>query len=362
MSTDRDGYVRISVEEYTRLSSDIFCALGFSSDESAIITDVLLQADLFGVESHGISRIMKYVRLVSDGVVDVHAVSRTIHETGISAVIDAASAMGQLVSKTAMETAIKKAKENGIGLVQVRNSNHYGIAGYYVRKAVRDGLIGICMTNTVAIMAPTFSAEALLGSNPIAFGFPGGEPPFIFDASTTVVTRGKIELYNKLGKKLPLEWAVDRNGTVCHDPGTVLEAISKKQGGGILPLGGAGVELSGYKGYGFAYICELLTSVLSGGTSSLHKTDRGDTSHAFYAIDPALFGEPDEIIKRAGDLAGEIRASRPAQGCERIFTAGEIEYEQEIYNRANGVPVSSRSVEELNGIAEELGVKGIGIK
>lgn len=361
MNTGRDGYARISVEEYTRLSLDIFCSLGFSHEESAIITDVLLQADLFGVESHGISRIMKYVHLVSDGVVDVHAVWRIVHETGISAVIDAESAMGQLVSKTAMEIAIEKAKKNGIGLVQVRNSNHYGIAGYYVRKAVRENLIGICMTNTVAIMAPTFSAEALLGSNPIAFGFPGGYPPFIFDASTTVVTRGKIELYNKLGKRLPYEWAVDRDGTVCYDPGTVLESITQKQGGGILPLGGAGEELSGYKGYGLAYICELLTSVLSGGVNSIHKTDRGDTSHAFYAIDPTLFGEPDEIIKLADELAREIRSSRPAQGCERIFTAGEKEYEQEIYNRTNGVPVSRQSVEELNKIAEKIGVKGIGI-
>ena len=356
---EKTEYKRISTDEYTRLCRDIFKALGFEERDSGIITDVLLKADLFGIESHGISRIMKYVRLLREGIVDINAVPEIIFETPVSAVYDAKSAMGQLVSSLAMDKAIEKAKKAGIGMVQVKNSNHYGIAGYYVLKAVEQGLIGICMTNTVAIMVPTFSAEALLGSNPIAVGMPAGEYPFLYDGATTVITRGKLELYNKLEKKLPYEWAVDSEGQVSSDPGLVLKSISDKSGGGILPVGGAGEELSGYKGYGYALICELFTSVLSDSVSAIHKTDKGDTSHAFYAIDPAIFGSREEIRKRADKLLEEIHNARPAKGKEHIFVPGEKEFEREREYRINGVPISTKSVNELNKIAEELRIEGI---
>ena len=336
MSSGNNLYERVSVEKYKSITVDLFEKMGFTGDEAVSISEVLLQADLFGVESHGISRIKKYIDLVNEKIVDVKAKPEIVFETPISAVYDAKSAMGQLVSITAMDKAIEKAKKNGIGLVQVRNSNHFGIAGYYVLRAMKQGLIGVCMTNTLAIMVPTFSAEALLGSNPIAFGFPG-KSPFLFDGATTVITRGKVELYNKLGKELPYKWTVDENGDVTYDPKTVLDNISGKKGGGILPVGGAGEEQAGYKGYGFAYICELLTSVLSGGVCSIHKSDRGDTSHALYAIDPAIFGDAREIQKKADQLAYDIRSARKASGESRIFIAGEKEFEREAYNREHGV-------------------------
>lgn len=359
MSIESGQYKRIPVEEYKRLSNDIFISLGFHKEDAAKITDVLLKADLFGVESHGISRIQKYIKLISNNIVDIHAIPELVFETPVSAVYDAKSAMGQLVSIQAMDKAIAKAKENGIGLVQVRNSNHYGIAGYYVLKALKEGLIGICMTNTMAIMVPTFAAEALLGSNPIAFGFPGGDKPFLFDGATTVITRGKVELYKKLNKELPYQWTVDSTGEVTYTPQIVLENISEKKGGGILPVGGVGEEQAGYKGYGFAYICELLTSVLSGGVNSIHKEDNGDTSHAFYAIDPALFGNPDEIKNRAEILASEIHSAKKASGQSNIFIAGEKEFEREAYDREHGVLISQESLLELNKIAAELKIKGL---
>lgn len=348
-------YTTITCKQYKGLGERIFQAFGFSKEESQQITDVLLWADLFGVESHGISRILKYYRLLKDGIVDKNAVPEKIFETPLSAVIDAKSCMGQLVSAQAMREAIRKAKEHGIGLVQVKNSNHYGIAGYYALMAAKEGLIGVSMTNTVAIMVPTFSAEALLGSNPIAIAVPTNEDPFLYDGATTVITRGKLELYKKLEKELPYDWAVDDEGQVSHNPETVLKCISERKGG-ILPVGGKGEEQAGYKGYSYAMICEIMTSVLSGGVSSIHKKDIGDTSHCFYAIDPGLFGEKEEIKERLTTLIKEIHGAQKAKGQEHIWIPGEKEFLKAAQRKEKGIPINHKTIEELNQIASELGV------
>ncbi|SKC07500.1 Malate/lactate/ureidoglycolate dehydrogenase, LDH2 family [Lachnospiraceae bacterium] len=350
-------YTKITTAQYMDLGKRIFKALGFSDADSRQITDVLLTADLFGVESHGISRIMKYYNLLKENIVNKYAVPKTVFETPISSVIDAESAMGQIVSVSAMDEAIRKAKVHGIGLVQVRNSNHYGIAGYYALMAAREGLIGISMTNTVAIMVPTFSAEAVLGSNPIAVAVPSdGDDPFLFDGATTVVTRGKIELYKKLEKKLPSEWAVDEEGSVSYDPIRILECIGEKRGGGILPVGGDGEEQSGYKGYGFSMICEIMTSVLSGGAASKHKTDKGDTSHCFYAIDPALFGDPDGVKQRMSEMIDEIHSAKKAKGQDHIFVPGEKEFLKAEERKRTGIPISNKTMSEIGQIIKELGI------
>lgn len=352
-------YTTISYEEYQSLGERIFQAFGFSGEESRQITDVLLWADLFGVESHGISRIMKYYKLLQNEIVDKHAVPEKIYETPLSSVMDAKSAMGQLVAIEAMNEAIRKAKKHGIGLVQVRNSNHYGIAGYYALMAAKENLIGVSMTNTVAIMVPTFSAEALLGSNPIAVAVPTGGDPFLYDGATTVITRGKLELYNKLGKELPYDWAVDDEGLISHNPATVLNCISEKTGGGILPVGGAGEEQAGYKGYGYAMICEIMTSVLSGGVSAIRKKDTGDTSQCFYAIDPGLFGEKDEMKKRLTTLIEEIHGAKKAKGQEHIWIPGEKEFLKAKQRKEKGIPINDKTIVELNDIATELGIEGV---
>ena len=354
---ERTGYGVISVRDYREKAEAVFRGLGFSPEESRIITGVLLAADLFGVESHGISRIMKYVRLVREGSVNRKAEALILKETPVSALLDAQSAMGQLVSERAMGLAIEKARKAGIGMVQVRHSNHFGIAGYYALKAAEQGLIGVAMTNTQAIMVPTFSAEALLGSNPIAVAFPAGEYPFLFDAAATVVTRGKLELYDKLGKELPCDWAVSHTGTVSRDPGEVLRDIREKRGGGILPAGGAGEEMAGYKGYGFGMICELMTGVLSGGTTAYHKQEKGDTSHAFYAVSPELFGDAGEIRRAAQRLMDEIHAARPAEGQKQIFIAGEKEFRCRAERTENGIPLSLKVLKELDSLLAETAGK-----
>ena len=344
------GYGVISAGAYREKAETVFRNLGFSPEESRVITGVLLEADLFGVESHGISRIMKYVKLVREGIVDRRAKPEILKETPVSALLDARSAMGQLVSEKAMGMAIEKARTAGIGMVQVRHSNHFGIAGYYALKAAEQGLIGVTMTNTQAIMVPTFSAEALLGSNPIAVAFPAGEQPFLFDAATTVVTRGKLELYEKLGRELPCDWAVGHTGKINRNPGEVLRDIREKRGGGILPAGGAGEDMAGYKGYGFAMICELMTSVLSGGVLGMHKQEKGDTSHAFYAVNPEIFGDAGEIRGTAQQLMDEIHTARPAEGQEQIFVAGEKEFRRRAERLENGIPLSLKVLKELDAL------------
>ena len=346
--------MRISYEKLHTYCEWIFEKYGFSEEDSRKTADVLLQADLFGIESHGISRIQKYINLIEQGILHVDAKPEMIKETPISAVIDAHSSIGQPQAVKAMELAIKKAKQQGIGMVQLRGSNHYGIAGYYALLAAREGLLGVSMTNTEAIMVPTFSAQPLLGSNPIAFAMPKADGiPFLYDGATTVITRGKVELYRREGRELKDGWTVGANGKIETDPGRALSEIREKSGG-ILPVGGIGETYAGYKGFGYAMICEIMTSVLSGSVSSIDKKDRGDTSQCFYAIDYGIFGEKEEIEQRMQKLADDIHKARKADGCSRIYIAGEKAFAREKENKNLGVPISQTTYHQLCEIGEKL--------
>jgi L-2-hydroxycarboxylate dehydrogenase (NAD+) len=227
-----------------------------------------LLSDLYGIESHGMQRLVRYHKGIEKGMIKIDAEPEVVFETPVSAVIDGHDGMGQLIGYKAMNIAINKAKENGVGIVSVRNSNHYGIAGYYAKLACDEGLIGLSFTNSEAIMVPTFGRLAMLGSNPIACAMPADPYDFFFDASTTVVTRGKLEMYNKMKKPLPEGWALDKNGHDSVDAPDVLANIIAKNGGGIMPLGGSGELTGSHKGYGFGMICEIFTSILSLGMTS----------------------------------------------------------------------------------------------
>ncbi len=334
----------------------IFEAYGFSADDSTAITDAFLAADLAGIESHGIQRMIRYDGAVKDGMVDPHAVPETVWETPLSAVIDAKKAMGQLVSIQAMKLAMEKAKTHGIGMVTVRNSNHFGIAGYYARMAAAEGFIGAAMTNSEAIMVPTNSRRAMLGTNPIAVAFPADPVPFCFDAATTVVTRGKLEVYNKAEKALPGEWAVDEQGQTCDDPGRVIRNISGRVGGGILPLGGNNELTGGHKGYGYGMLCELFTAILSGGALSYQSYNQpglADTAHAFWAIDYRLFGRPEDIREACSAFLEDMRHATPAEEGQRVYIHGEkeLEFAKGVYQ--NGIPANEKTFEELRRIAAE---------
>ena len=336
----------------------VFQGYGFNEEEAGQITDVLLAADLSGIESHGIQRLIRYHKEITGGMVKLGAKPEIVFETPLSAVIEGNDAMGQTLGVQAMQLAIDKAKKSGFGMVTVRNSNHYGIAGYYTKLAAEQGLVGMCMTNTEAIMVPTFGKQAMLGTNPIAFAMPAQPTIYSFDAATTVVPRGKLEVYVKRGNGLPLGWALDENGHDSDEADRVLKNIIAKTGGGILPLGGSGEMTSGYKGYGFAMLCEIATAILSGGTTSnyIYKTPgRSNIAHCFIALDHGMLGDKAEIETNLSKYLQEIRESAKAEGQDRIFIHGEKEAEAKERVLREGVSLNEKTYAEMEMIAEYTG-------
>ncbi len=352
-------YVNLNVLALRDFCREVFGKIGFNSEESNVITDVLLTADLYGIESHGVQRLIRYYNAFKEGSINVNAKPVTVFETGVSAVIDAPFSMGQITAKRAMKLAIEKAEKTGVGIVTVRRSNHFGIAGYYTKMAAECDLLGICMTNTEAIAIPTNGKKAMLGTNPIALCMPADPVDFWFDVATTVVTRGKLEVYGKNGKALPTGWATDENGRDCDDAKRVINNIINKSGGGIYPLGGESELTGSHKGYGLGLIVELFTSVFSGGTTAPHvvKSGNGDTSFCFAAIDYGIFGNKTKIRQNFSELLTELRNSPIAEGCERIYTHGEKEAESCKEKMETGIPVGEKTLGELKRIGDELGVK-----
>lgn len=351
-------YLHYSYEQLKTFCMDAFQEFGFNSEEAQIITDVLLLSDLYGIESHGMQRLVRYHKGIEKGMIKVEAKPEIVFETPVSAVIDAHDAMGQLVSHQAMNLAIEKAKKTGMAIVSVRNSNHFGIAGYYAKMACDQGLIGMAMTNSEAIMVPTFARMAMIGSNPIALAVPAEPYPFFFDASTTVVTRGKLEVYNKMEKPLPEGWALNKDGHPSTDAKDVLKNIVAKNGGGIMPVGGNTEQLGSHKGYGYGMMCEIFCSVFSQGTPSSHVNVGGKsgTCHGFMAVDPHVFGDPEAIKAHFSACLQELRDAPKADGQTRIYTHGEKEAFAYQDRMENGIDVNINTVAEMADMARYLGM------
>ena len=352
------GHQIWSYETLDRLCMDAFTnpKFGFTPEQGRIITDVLLMSDLFGIESHGMQRMARYHKSIERGMIKPGAQPEVVFETPVSAVIDGHDGMGQLIGHKAMTLAIEKAKQCGMGIVTARNSNHYGIAGYYAKLACDQGLIGLSCTNSTAIMVPTNGLMAMIGSNPIAIAMPAEPYDFFFDASTTVVTRGKLEVYNKQGKPLPEGWALDRDGKPSCDADDVLKNITAKNGGGIMPLGGDTEHLGGHKGYGYGMICEIFSSILSLGAPSHLTTmnNQGLICHGFLAIDPNIFGDAQAIKDHLSDYLQQLRNSPKAEGAQRIYTHGEKEVEAVAERRKNGIPVLDNTMVEVLELCSAL--------
>ena len=352
------AYINLNVDALRKYCEDIFVKRGYSAEDSAAITDVLLTADLYGIESHGVQRLIRYHLAIEEGSIVPDASVDVIHETPVSAVIDAPRSMGQVVAKKAMEMAIEKAKKLGFGVVCVKGSNHYGIAGYYTQMAANADMIGISMTNTEAIAIPTYGKKAMLGTSPIAVAMPADPVDFWFDAATTVITRGKLEVYRKKELPLPQGWVADENGADCDDADRVLKNIIGKLGGGIFPLGGFSEETGSHKGYGLGIIVELFTAIATGGTTSPHVKNSGnaDTSFCLMAIDYGIFGDKKEMKARMSKLLQELRESPKADGHDRIFTHGEKEVESKAQKLIDGVPVNEKTLKELREIGASQGL------
>jgi LDH2 family malate/lactate/ureidoglycolate dehydrogenase len=348
-----------------------FCAealekLGVPHRDASIVANVLVEADLRGIDSHGVARMSRYVSGIQQGMMKPKANPRVVHETPCTATIDGDAGLGQPVSHKAMQLAISKAREHSIGFVAVRNSNHYGIAGYYAMMATAEDMIGICTTNTEVIVVPTFARNAMLGTNPIAIAVPAGkERPFVLDMSTSTVTRGKLEVYARLDKPIPLNWATDEKGIATEDPARVLNNIINRTGGGLLPLGGALEESGGHKGYGLALAVEIFSALLPGALYANRvypKTQDGKPlpsgiGHFFGAMQIDAFRPKDEFKRDMDDLIHRLKNAPRTNGATRIFIHGEKEFEEAEKLAKLGVPLNKKVVEDLRSIAKQLGMR-----
>lgn len=341
----------------------IFRGLGVPARDATITTDVLLAADRRGIGSHGVARLPRYVSGLKAGTILPRDSSKVVRQTRATALLDGGNGLGQVVGVKAMKLAIQKARAASVGFVTVRNSNHYGIAGYYSMMALRAGMIGIASTNTAPLVVPTYGRISVLGTNPISVAVPTGtEPPFVLDMATSVVPRGSIEVYDRQGKEMPLGWAVDATGRGTTNPKAVLEALAKRLGGGLLPLGGEGEEFSGHKGYGLSLLVDILCGVLPGAATGLDvyaNEKAANVGHFFAAIDVRAFRPLREFKRDMDHLLTMLRESPRAEGQDRIYVHGEKSAAYEAQRRAKGIPLGPKVAENLRKIGADTGVPWI---
>jgi L-2-hydroxycarboxylate dehydrogenase (NAD+) len=339
--------------------------VGVSEADAAITADVLVAADLRGVKSHGVAHLRRYVDGLRTGTFAACPQERVITQTPVTAVLDAGSGLGPPVSYRAMQMALAKATALGAGFVAVRNSNHFGIAGYYAMLALEHDCIGLTMTNASSKAVPTFGSLAVLGTNPIAVAAPAGhERPFVLDMATTTVPVGKLEIANRTGDPLPIGWVVDGEGLPVRDAHRALEDFKRNAGGGLLPLGGLGEALSGHKGYGLALWVEIFSALLSGSafaSLTYPRTREGqpleaNVGHFFGAWRIDAFRPPDEFRAAMDELQQLLKNAPKAAGENRIYIHGEKEYEATERNLRDGIPLSPKVAADLDALALELGV------
>lgn len=340
--------VWIDFETLEQFMIDALVAYGVPKQDAKVIGDVLIESDKRGIDSHGIGRLKPiYLDRIDLGIMNPVTNIEVLKDDMTTAVLDGHNGMGHVVGKKAMEMAIEKAGKYGMGMVAVRNSNHYGIAGYYVTMATDAGMIGITGTNARPSIAPTFGVENMMGTNPMTFGLPTDEEfPFVLDCATSITQRGKIEVYGRAGKQLPPGWVIGLDGKTRTDTDQVLKDLTTGEAA-LTPLGGIGDELGGYKGFGYAMVVEILSAALQDGAfmkqlngfDENHKPIPYPLGHFFIAIDPARFMGLDVFKRIAGSICREIRSSKKAPGHDRIYTAGEKEYEAWQYRKEHGCPV-----------------------
>ncbi|BAA30380.1 Ldh family oxidoreductase [Pyrococcus horikoshii] len=352
-----ENYIRVPKDRLFSFIVRVLTKLGVPEEDAKIVADNLVMADLRGVESHGVQRLKRYVDGIISGGVNLHPKIRVIREGPSYALIDGDEGLGQVVGYRSMKLAIKKAKDTGIGIVIARNSNHYGIAGYYALMAAEEGMIGISMTNSRPLVAPTGGIERILGTNPIALAAPTKDKPFLLDMATSVVPIGKLEVYRRKGKDIPEGWAINREGNIT----TKVEEVFN--GGALLPLGGFGELLGGHKGYGLSLMVDILSGILSGGTWSKYvknTSEKGsNVCHFFMVIDIEHFIPLEEFKEKISQMIEEIKSSRKHPEFERIWIHGEKGFLTMETRLKLGIPIYRKVLEELNEIAKRVGVEGL---
>lgn len=342
---------------------DAFEGYGVPHDDAIICADVILESERRGITSHGINRFKPiYIDRIAAGTQNPITDFEIIHQAPATAVVDGHNGMGQVIAYRSMQLAIKKAKEYGIGMVTVRNSNHFGIAGYYATMATDAGCIGICGTNARPSTAPTFATEGMFGTNPLTFAMPTDEAfPFLLDCATSIIQRGKIEHLARTGTPVPSGTVIGADGIYLTDPNQILHDLVAGQAA-LAPLGGAGSEFGGYKGYGYATVVEILSSALQCGSflkmlSGIDKEGNKQPHHLghfFIAIDPEAFMGIESFRETTGQILRNLRSARKAPDQERIYTAGEKEYLIWQERKQTGLPISVSVQKELLTVRDQL--------
>ncbi|MEN8097622.1 MAG: Ldh family oxidoreductase [Chloroflexota bacterium] len=359
------GEIRVNADKLKAYAVRVFQKLNVPLSDAEMTADNLVAADLRGISSHGVARLRRYVKGIQDGVMLAQPDVNVVHQTPATALIDGGAGLGQPVSTRAMKLAIEKAKQVGAGFVSVRNSNHYGIAGYYSMMALEHDLIGISTTNAGVLVVPTFGRNAMLGTNPISVAAPAGDEfPFVLDMATSTVPRGKLEVYNRMEKALPDGWATDELGEPTDDAARVLDNFLNLAGGGLLPLGGAGELMGGHKGYGLALLVDILSGVLPGAgyANNIYlKDDQGkpqpaNVGHFFGALRVDGFRPVDEFKATMDDVIQRLRSTPKAQGQDRIYIHGEKEYLEAQDRELNGVILHPKVVDDLQAMSAEFDV------
>ena len=357
------GIVRIKPEILKKFMIDTFVGLDVPKKHAKIISDVLITSDLRGIDSHGVQRLKMYYDRIKTGLYNKRTKVKIIKETPTTAVIDGKFGLGPVIAFKSMKLAIKKAKKYGFGSVATRNSTHFGIAGYYSLMAIREGMIGITTTNARPMVPPTFGVEPLLGTNPLTMGAPTDEEfPFLIDCATSIIQRGKVEVYNRLNKPIPEGLIITKNGKTENNPGDVLHDLDISSAA-LLPLGGKGENMSGHKGYGYATFVEILSSALQEGvflrdTAGIYENGRKRLSvgHFFLAMNVESFIGLDSFKNTTGKIMRTLRNSKKEPGAKRIYTAGEKEYYTTIERKEKGIPINKSIQKDLEEIKEELGL------
>ena len=345
--------------DFTR---SVFMKMGCSENDSNIIADVFLAAELRGHASHGMIRIKDYYELWKAGRINVAPDVKIAHETLSTAVVDGDNSVGMVTARRSMQVAIEKAKNAGTGWVAARNSNHFGIAGYYSMMALKHDMIGICLTNANPLVAPTFSISRMMGTNPIAVAIPAlNQPPFVADFATTPVARGKLAVAEKKGEKVPFGFVQDKNGKPSDDPAIL------KSGGSMLTLGGDRIHGS-HKGYCLSAIVDIFSAVFSGANFGpfvppsvaylpvLDKKTGKGTGHFFGAMRIDAFQPAGEFKAKMDEWIETFRSATPAEGQDKVLIPGDPERESEKRIMKEGISLVPAIKDDLVKIASEMGI------
>jgi LDH2 family malate/lactate/ureidoglycolate dehydrogenase len=347
-----EGGILFPADRLRGWTQEILLKVGVSRDDATLFTDSMIEANLRGVDTHGITRILcVYVERIQKGVMSAKSNLAVVREKASTLLIDCHNSIGQVGADRAMRMTIEKARQTGVAFSAVRHSNHYGMAAYWAMMALPQGMIGFSSTNAPAAMAPTGGCTAMFGTNPLAIAIPAGrELPVVLDMATTVVARGRINLYAKQNKPLEPGWAFDERGVPTTDPHAALQGL-------LAPIGG-------YKGYGIALAIDFLCGILTGSNYGAHfpgfladnMSEPTDVGSVFGAVNVESFMDLQEFTAAIDKAIQEIKISATAEGIDRIFIPGEIEFEMKANRLAQGIPIPEPVVKDFISLGSSLGV------